>query len=109
LQDLSKQTFTVRNTMEETANPVRNKSELVLGEGNGGSGIHWAAQTHRYHEYDFEIYSQTVERYGEEKIPEDMTLQDWGITYDEIEPYYDKIEKTMAVSGEEDPLADKRS
>jgi hypothetical protein len=31
-----------------------------------------------------EIYSKTVERYGKAKIPEGMTLQDWGITYDEL-------------------------
>src|SRR5258705_8733170 len=28
-----------------------------------------------------------------------MTIQDWGITYDELEPYYDKFEYTAAVSG----------
>ena len=39
------------------------------------------------------------ERYGKSFIPEDMTIQDWGITYDELEPYYDKFEYTAAVSG----------
>ena len=28
-----------------------------------------------------------------------MTIQDWGITYAELEPYYDKFERTAAVSG----------
>jgi choline dehydrogenase-like flavoprotein len=28
-----------------------------------------------------------------------MTVQDWGITYAELEPYYDKFECTAAVSG----------
>jgi choline dehydrogenase-like flavoprotein len=28
-----------------------------------------------------------------------MTIQDWGITYDELEPYYDKFEYTAAISG----------
>jgi len=28
-----------------------------------------------------------------------MTIQDWGITYAELEPYYDKFEYTAAVSG----------
>ena len=39
------------------------------------------------------------ERYGKNFIPADMTIQDWGITYDELEPYYDKFEYTAAVSG----------
>jgi len=28
-----------------------------------------------------------------------MTIQDWGISYDELEPYYDKFEYTAAISG----------
>ena len=32
-------------------------------------------------------------------FPADMTIQDWGITYAELEPYYDKFEYTAAVSG----------
>lgn len=109
MKDLSDDTITHRVNMDQTAAPVRDISSNVEGTDVGGGGSHWGAQTHRYFPYDFEIYSKTVEKYGKDKIPEDMTLQDWGITYDEIEPYYDKIEKTMGVSGEEDPLAGERS
>jgi gluconate 2-dehydrogenase alpha chain len=28
-----------------------------------------------------------------------MTIQDWGLTYDEIEPYYDKFEYLCGTSG----------
>ena len=28
-----------------------------------------------------------------------MSVQDWGITYDELEPYYERFERTAAVSG----------
>lgn len=38
-----------------------------------------------------------------------MTLQDWGITYDELEPYYDKFEKMAGISGEPDPNYPERS
>ena len=34
-----------------------------------------------------------------------MTIQDWGITYDELEPYYDQFEYTAAVSGKAGNLA----
>ncbi|QQK77280.1 GMC family oxidoreductase [Salicibibacter cibarius] len=109
MHHLPDNTVTFRNNLDQTAAPVRETHDLQIGTDVGGGGLHWAAQTHRYFPYDFEIYSRTVERYGEEKIPEDMSLQDWGITYDELEPYYDKFEKTMGTSGEEDPLAAERS
>jgi len=28
-----------------------------------------------------------------------MTIQDWGITYAELEPYYDRFEYVAAISG----------
>ena len=34
-----------------------------------------------------------------------MTIQDWGISYAELEPYYDKFERTAAVSGKAGNLA----
>lgn len=105
--DLSDDTVTFRNNLDETATPRR--ENLSLGTSVGGAGFHWSAQTHRYFPYDFKIREETIERYGEEKIPDGMTLQDWGITYDELEPYYDKFEKIMGISGEEDPLAGERT
>lgn len=108
-QNLNEETYTVRNTLNEEAKPIREKTSAVIGEGIGGGGSHWAAQTHRYYPYDFEIRSKTIEKYGEEKIPKDMTLQDWGITYDELEPYYDKFEKMAGISGEPDPNYPERS
>jgi len=109
MQDSSKNSITVRNNSDQTALPVRDSTTFQVGSGTGGGGSHWAAQTHRYFPYDFEIRTKTIERYGENKIREGMTIQDWGITYDEIEPYYDKFEKTMGISGEIDPMAAERS
>jgi gluconate 2-dehydrogenase alpha chain len=40
-----------------------------------------------------------VQRYGEKFLPEDMTIQDWGITYDDLEPHYDKFEYLCGTSG----------
>ena len=48
---------------------------------------------------EFKVRSMYEERYGKSFIPADMTIQDWGITYAELEPYYDKFEYTAAVSG----------
>jgi len=109
LQKTTNETHTVRNTLDEEAYPVRSKLSAIIGDGIGGGGSHWAAQTHRYYPYDFEIRTKTIEKYGEDKIPKDMTIQDWGITYDELEPYYDKFEKMAGISGEPDPNYPQRS
>lgn len=108
MQPLSGDTITSRNELDETAMPIRTRSEMQLGFDVGGASVHWAGATYRYWPYDFEIRSKTIERYGEDKIPEDMNLQDWGITYEEMEEYYDKWEKMAGISGEQDPLAPQR-
>lgn len=100
MNNIARDTVTFRNTPDETATPVRDKAEIIIGNGVGGGGLHWAGASHRFFPYDFEIHSQTIERYGEDKLPENHSLQDWGITYEEMEPYYDKFEKTMGTSGE---------
>lgn|SRR5690625_408169 len=109
MQDLSKETVTFRNSREEQALPMRKLGSFLLGEGVGGAGVHWNGVTWRFWPYDFEIKSQTEEKYGADKVDKDITIQDWGITYDELEPYYDKFEKTLGISGEEDPLGAPRS
>lgn len=109
MQNLSHETITSRNETGEKALPVRTQDEMMAGTDLGGGGVHWAGASYRYTPYDFEVHSKTVDKYGEKKIPEDMTIQDWGITYDEMEKYYDKFEKMAGISGEEDPLGPERS
>ncbi|MEJ8544256.1 GMC family oxidoreductase [Brevibacillus borstelensis] len=109
MQDLSKETITFRSNTRIRALPMRSYGSFLMGTGLGGAGVHWNGQTFRFFPYDFEIRTKTIERYGEKKIPEGMTIQDWGITYEEMEPYYDRFEKTAGISGEENPLAGKRS
>ncbi|AXF55935.1 GMC family oxidoreductase [Salicibibacter kimchii] len=109
MQDLSSETVTSRHKRDITALPVRTQDDMNVGNDVGGGSVHWSGATFRFLPYDFEIYSQTVDRYGEEKIPEGMTIQDWGISYDEMEPYYDQYEKTAGISAEEDPIGPPRS
>lgn len=109
MQNLHKETITSRSDLSQTALPVRNNGNARLGENTGGAGVHWNGWSFRWLPYDFEIYSKTVERYGKGKIPKDSTMQDWGITYDELEPYFDKFEKIAGISGEENPLGPPRS
>lgn len=109
MQDLSKETITFRSSDKFRALPMRQYGSFLLGDGLGGAGVHWNGQTYRFLPYDFEIRSKTEERYGKAKIPPEMTIQDWGIKYDALEPYFDKFEKMAGISGEDNPLGGKRS
>lgn len=103
LQNLAKETWTVRHEPDKRAVPMRQHGSFLIGTSLGGSGEHWNGLTYRFMPYDFEIRSKTIERYGEDKIPKDMPLQDWGITYDELAPYFEKFEQMAGISGEENP------
>ena len=53
--------------------------------------MHWNAETFRFLPTDFITRSHLTERYGAKFLPEDMTVQDWGVTYDDLEPHYDRL------------------
>ena len=78
---------------------MRRLGSFLPGEGVGGSAVHWSGGTWRWTDMEFKIRSMYEERYGKSFIPPDMTIQDWGITYAELEPYYDHFEKIAGVSG----------
>lgn len=103
MQNTSKDTITFRNKHDEDALPMRELGSFLPGEGVGGAGVHWNGQTWRFLPYDFEIKSKTDEKYGKDKLDKDYSLQDWGITYDELEPYFYDFEKAAGISGEENP------
>ena len=99
MQNTARDTLTVRNKTSEEALPMRRLGSFLPGEVVGGSGVHWSGHTWRWTDMEFKVRSLYEERYGKAFIPADMTIQDWGITYDELEPYYDRFEYTAAVSG----------
>jgi gluconate 2-dehydrogenase alpha chain len=72
---------------------------ILMANMVGGTTSHYGTQNWRLRADDFLIRSSTVERYGEEALPEGSTLADWPLTYDELEPYYDKVEYLLGVSG----------
>lgn len=93
------ETTTFRNNTTQTALPTREWNLNELGYNVGGSGTHWAGMAWRFTPFDFEPYSQTIKRYGKQQIAKGVILQDWGVTYDELEPFYDRFEKIAGVSG----------
>src|SRR3954464_822255 len=93
------ETLTFRNNMGQTALPIRQFASFLPGNGVGGAGVHWNGQTWRFLPTDFSVRSHLLERYGKDSLPEDMTIQDWPVGYDELEPCYDRFEKLCGTSG----------
>ena len=99
MQDLSQETVTLRHNASQRALPLRQHGSFLPGAGVGGSGEHWNAQCPRFLPDCFELLSKTTEKYGAKALPEDHSIRDWGITYDELEPYYARVDKLLGVSG----------
>jgi choline dehydrogenase-like flavoprotein len=57
------------------------------GKGVGGGSVHWAGFTPRFHPSDFRVYS------------EDGVGVDWPISYQDLKPYYELLEREIPVSG----------
>jgi gluconate 2-dehydrogenase alpha chain len=93
------ETLTFRNNQSQTALPMRSWTSFKPGTGVGGAGVHWNGQTWRFLPTDFEARSHLSSRYGESFLPEGTLLQDFGVTYDELEPHYDRFEKLCGTSG----------
>ncbi|WP_228486391.1 GMC family oxidoreductase [Paludibaculum fermentans] len=64
----------------------------------GGGTLSYGAMAWRFHPNDFQM--KTV--YGAQvpRAVEGSTLADWPITYDELEPFYEKAEWELGVSGD---------
>jgi gluconate 2-dehydrogenase alpha chain len=99
LQDLSKETVTIRHSANQTAVPYRQHGAFLLGNGVGGAGFHWNGMSWRAFTQDLRIRSHYQERYGEKFIAKEMTIQDYPVTYQELEPYFAQWEDVAAVSG----------
>lgn len=98
-QPLAKETITIRHKVADTAAPYRQYGSFVLGNGVGGAGVHWNGQHWRASPEDLRFRSHIEERYGKKFIPADMTIQDYPVSFEELEPHFDHFEKVCGVSG----------
>ncbi len=87
---VSPQTF--RDHPAETAHRPLMGNALIYARMVGGSSNHFTANYWRFHEIDFR------ERSVLGAIP-GTGFADWPITYEELEPYYTKVEWDIGVSG----------
>src|SRR3979490_2253344 len=94
--NVKRQPATWRPHANVRANPLP-----ILNYGNqaGGGTVHYGTLSWRFHEDDFRARSQTIERYGASAIPADCSLTDWPLSYADLEPYYDRAEYDLGVSG----------
>jgi gluconate 2-dehydrogenase alpha chain len=99
MQDNVKETVTVRNSSDQTALPMRRWIGFLPGTGLGGAAVHWNGQTYRFQPADFIYKTHLEQRYGKGFIDSELTIQDWGVTYDELEPHYDRFEYLCGTSG----------
>ncbi len=67
------------------------------GRGVGGSMVHYAGYTPRFHPSDFQ--TRTLDGVG----------ADWPIAYSDLKPYYEAIEEELPVAGEKWPWGDPHS
>jgi gluconate 2-dehydrogenase alpha chain len=93
------ETYTLRHTPSEDALPMRQLLSFLPGFGVGGGAAHWNGLTWRFQTTDYVLRSHLERRYGKAALPADMTVQDWGVTYDDLEPYYTLFEKLFGISG----------
>jgi gluconate 2-dehydrogenase alpha chain len=102
MQDNTKVAVTFRNNSDETALPIRRWESFLPGQGLGGSFVHWNGQSFRAQVADFVYRTHLLQRYGKKFLDScgpELTVQDWGVTYDELESHYDRFEQLIGVCG----------
>src|SRR5579862_1420216 len=99
MQDNVKVPVTFRNNSDETALPIRRWESFLPGQGLGGSFVHWNGQSFRFQVADFIYKTHIEQRYGKKILDPDLMIQDWGVTYGDLEPHYDRFEYLCGVSG----------
>ncbi|HEY5521979.1 MAG TPA: GMC family oxidoreductase, partial [Desulfuromonadaceae bacterium] len=98
-QNLSRETVTIRHSPRDRALPYRQLGSFLPGTGVGGGGVHWNGQHWRVLPEELRLKSHITERYGTSFIPDGMTIQDFGVSYEELEPCFDQFERVCGTSG----------
>ncbi|HZP58404.1 MAG TPA: GMC family oxidoreductase [Dehalococcoidia bacterium] len=97
--DISREGWTWRPNPAATALPMRKFGSFHPGRGIGGAAVHWSGMWWRFYDTDFRYRSHHLERYGESKLPDGNRIQDWPLTYTDLEPYYTRADIDIGASG----------
>jgi gluconate 2-dehydrogenase alpha chain len=99
MQDNTKEAITFRNNTRQESLPIRRWESFLPGTGLGGAAVHWNGQTYRFQDTDLRMRTRTIERYGKDFMAPDLFVQDWGVDAATLEPYFDRFEYLLGVSG----------
>jgi choline dehydrogenase-like flavoprotein len=91
-----------RASADQEAQPAFFLPNLIYAKVVGGSSLHFAGNYWRFRPIDFRERSVVGAISG-------TTFADWPITYEELEPYYTKVDWEVGVSGEPGPSDPTRS
>lgn len=108
MQNLAEETATHRHSARASAVPIRQYGSFNPGTGVGGAGEHWGGISYRFYPEQFRLATFLREKYGSLKLPQNVAVQDWGVSYDELEPYYWRAEQFIGVGGKAGNLQGKR-
>ncbi|MDX2034563.1 MAG: GMC family oxidoreductase [Blastocatellia bacterium] len=64
----------------------------IRGRHTGGRSLQWGRQSYRLSNFDFK--AKSLDGYGD----------DWPFTYEELIPYYERVEEFVGISGREEKL-----
>lgn len=90
-----------REHLEDTETKEATFSLGRMVNGVGGSAGHYGSWLRRFQPWQFAPKSHYDDVYGTGVLPEDCTLTDWPVSYDELEPYYTRLEHLIGVAGDE--------
>jgi gluconate 2-dehydrogenase alpha chain len=100
-QAVQKANQEIPTSRPNASSPTAPRAEIhPMQNAVGGTTLHYWAQSWRLNPWDFKVVSETKRRYGASRIPSGSTAEDWPFGLDELEPYYDKIEYEVGVSGQ---------
>lgn len=99
-QDPAMETLSFRHGPADTALPMRRLGSFLPGDGVGGAANMWGGHTWRNLPNDHRLRSHLTQRYGAKAIPDDMSITDWPVSYEELETHYDAFEKLCGVAGQ---------
>jgi gluconate 2-dehydrogenase alpha chain len=107
MQNLAEETATHRHSGRANAVPIRQYGSFNPGTGVGGAAEHWGGISYRFYPENFHLATVLREKHAS-RLPEDLAVQDWGITYEEIEPYYWRSEQLIGVCGKAGNLQNRK-
>src|SRR5256885_9116209 len=93
MQNTAEETITHRHSLKDSAVPVRQHGSFHPGTGTGGAGEHWGAASFRFLPDVFTLRTHLLQKHGAARLPEDLPIQVWAVTSDELTPHAPKPDR----------------